>query len=123
MDFYDLKNAFLVGVFMAFMIGPVFFMLIKTSILKGARAAIIFDIGVILADVVFILFAYYGSQWGPQGIIIGWGFGGALFGVLALLTVVRVLRKLPDQAKREGIQVQVPAIANSPFSSGRNAGL
>ena len=68
-------------------------------------------------------FAYYGSQWGPQGIIIGWGFGGALFGVLALLTVVRVLRNLPDQAKREGIQVQVPAIANSPFSSGRNAGL
>ena len=47
---------------MAFMIGPVFFMLIQTSILKGARAAIVFDMGVILADITFILIAYYGSR-------------------------------------------------------------
>ncbi len=62
MDFYDFKNAFLIGFFMAFMIGPVFFMLIQTSILKGARAAIVFDMGVILADITFILIAYYGSR-------------------------------------------------------------
>ena len=47
---------------MAFMIGPVFFMLIQTSILKGARAAIVFDLGVILGDLTFILIAYYGSR-------------------------------------------------------------
>lgn len=47
---------------MAFMIGPVFFMLLQTSILKGARAAIAFDFGVILGDVSFILIAYYGSK-------------------------------------------------------------
>ena len=47
---------------MAFMIGPVFFMLIQTSILRGARAAIAFDIGVILGDITFILIAYYGSR-------------------------------------------------------------
>ncbi len=62
MDFYTLKNAFFIGVFMAFMIGPVFFMLLKTSILKGARAAIAFDIGVILGDISFILMAYFGSR-------------------------------------------------------------
>jgi len=62
MDFYDFKNAFLIGFFMAFMIGPIFFMLIQTSILKGARAAIIFDLGVILGDITFILIAYYGSR-------------------------------------------------------------
>ena len=62
MDFYTLKNAFLVGVFMAFMIGPVFFMLIKTSILKGARAALALDAGVILGDIAFILIAYLGSR-------------------------------------------------------------
>ncbi|WBX71339.1 LysE family translocator [Tenacibaculum retecalamus] len=62
MDFYDLKNAFLVGVFMAFMIGSVFFMLLKTSVLKGARAAIAFDIGVILGDISFMLIAYFGSR-------------------------------------------------------------
>lgn len=62
MDFHDFKNAFLIGFFMAFMIGPVFFVLIKTSILKGARAAIVFDVGVILGDIVFMLIAYYGSR-------------------------------------------------------------
>jgi threonine/homoserine/homoserine lactone efflux protein len=62
MDIYDFKNAFLIGFFMAFMIGPVFFMLIQTSILKGARAAIIFDLGVLLGDLSFILIAYYGSR-------------------------------------------------------------
>jgi len=62
MDIYDFKNAFLIGFFMAFMIGPVFFMLIQTSILKGARAAIAFDLGVILGDITFILIAYYGSS-------------------------------------------------------------
>lgn len=62
MDFYDIKNALLIGFFMSFMIGPVFFMLIQTSILKGARAAIVFDLGVVLADVSFILIAYYGSR-------------------------------------------------------------
>ena len=47
---------------MAFMIGPVFFMLLQTSILKGARAAIIFDLGVVFGDITFILIAYYGSR-------------------------------------------------------------
>lgn len=62
MDFYNIKNALLIGFFMAFMIGPVFFMLIQTSILKGARAAIVFDLGVIIGDICFILLAYYGSR-------------------------------------------------------------
>jgi len=62
MDIYDFKNAFLIGFFMSFMIGPVFFMLIKTSILKGARAAIVFNLGVILGDITFILISYYGSR-------------------------------------------------------------
>ncbi|MHB0753952.1 LysE family translocator [Polaribacter sp. M15] len=62
MDFYDFKNAILIGFFMSFMIGPVFFMLIQTSILKGAKAAITFNLGVIFGDVSFILIAYYGSR-------------------------------------------------------------
>ena len=62
MSFLDLKEAVLVGFFLSFMIGPVFFMLIQTSITKGARAAIAFDLGVVLGDVAFILIAYYGSK-------------------------------------------------------------
>lgn len=62
MTFNEIKDAILIGFFLSFMIGPVFFMLIQTSIIKGARAAIAFDLGVILGDVVFILIAYYGSK-------------------------------------------------------------
>ena len=62
MGFSTLKDAFLIGFFMAFMIGPVFFLLIKTSILKGARAAIVFDLGVVLGDIIFMLIAYFGSR-------------------------------------------------------------
>ena len=46
------------GIFLSFMIGPVFFILIETSITKGFRAALAFDLGVVLADVVFILIAF-----------------------------------------------------------------
>ncbi len=59
--FSEFLNAVLLGIGLAFMVGPVFFVLIETSITKGARAAITFDIGVLLADIVFILLAYYGS--------------------------------------------------------------
>jgi threonine/homoserine/homoserine lactone efflux protein len=49
------------GIFLSFMIGPVFFILLETSIIKGFRAALVFDFGVILGDVVFITIAYLGS--------------------------------------------------------------
>jgi threonine/homoserine/homoserine lactone efflux protein len=49
------------GIFLSFMIGPVFFILLETSIIKGFRAALVFDLGVILGDVVFIGIAYLGS--------------------------------------------------------------
>lgn len=49
------------GIFLSFMIGPVFFILIETSIIKGFRAALVFDLGVVLGDIVFISIAYLGS--------------------------------------------------------------
>ena len=49
------------GIFLSFMIGPVFFILLETSIIKGFRAAFVFDLGVILGDIFFIAIAYLGS--------------------------------------------------------------
>lgn len=49
------------GIFLSFMIGPVFFILLETSITKGFRAALVFDIGVVLGDIFFIGIAYLGS--------------------------------------------------------------
>jgi len=49
------------GLFLSFMVGPVFFILLETSITKGFRAAIVFDCGVVLGDIFFIAIAYLGS--------------------------------------------------------------
>ena len=49
------------GIFLSFMIGPVFFILLETSIIKGFRAAFVFDLGVVLGDIFFIAIAYLGS--------------------------------------------------------------
>lgn len=57
----DILTAIPLGFFLSFMIGPVFFVLLETSVVKGFRAALVFDMGVILADVIFILIAYFSS--------------------------------------------------------------
>lgn len=89
MTFYELKEAILVGFFLSFMIGPVFFMLIQTSILKGARAALAFDLGVVLSDIIFILIAYYGSKSFLEEIKDDprlFFFGGSILFVYGLIT-------------------------------------
>jgi threonine/homoserine/homoserine lactone efflux protein len=57
----DILSAIPLGFFLSFMIGPVFFVLLETSVVKGFRAAIVFDLGVVLADVIFILIAFFSS--------------------------------------------------------------
>ena len=42
-------------------IGPIFFLLIETSFSRGPKHAIALDLGVILADIVCIIAAYYAS--------------------------------------------------------------
>ena len=49
------------GIILAFTIGPVFFVLLETSATKGFKSALIFDLGVILADILFILVAFYST--------------------------------------------------------------
>jgi len=56
--FQDILAAIPLGLFLAFLLGPVFFVLLETAAIKGFRAAISFDLGVICADIVFLLIAY-----------------------------------------------------------------
>ncbi|MDG1672937.1 MAG: LysE family transporter [Flavobacteriaceae bacterium] len=57
----DIQAAIPLGFFLSFMIGPVFFVLLETSVVKGFRAAISLDLGVVLADIIFIFLAYFSS--------------------------------------------------------------
>ncbi|MCC8359526.1 LysE family translocator [Salinimicrobium sediminilitoris] len=56
--FQDILAAIPLGFFLAFLLGPVFFVLLETAAIKGFRAAISFDLGVIFADIIFLLIAY-----------------------------------------------------------------
>ena len=81
-----------VGFFTAFIMGPVFWVLIETSITKGFRAAVAFDIGVVLADILFIVATYYGSvklflsESNKDGLFVLGGTIILLFGVYSWLT-------------------------------------
>ena len=96
----DIQAAIPLGFFLAFMIGPVFFMLIETSITKGVRAAIAFDVGVIIADVIFISIAYLSSFQLLENISNLPGlyvFGGTILSVYGLI----ILIKKPNEKKIE----------------------
>ena len=58
----DILTAIPFGIILAFTIGPVFFVLLETGATKGFRSALIFDLGVILADIIFIVIAFYSTN-------------------------------------------------------------
>ena len=58
----DILAAIPFGFILAFTIGPVFFVLLETGATKGFKSALIFDLGVILADIVFIAIALYSTN-------------------------------------------------------------
>src|SRR5690554_3264739 len=83
------------GFFLSFMIGPVFFILIETSITKGFRAAMAFDFGVIIADICFISIAYFSSfqlisaiKDDPALFL----FGGMIMTTYGVISLIRLLR-------------------------------
>lgn len=60
--FDGLLYAAFYGFLLAFAVGPVFFTLIETAITKGTKAAIVFDLGAIFADILFILIAFFSTN-------------------------------------------------------------
>ena len=80
----DFLSGIPLGIFLSFMVGPVFFVLLETSAVKGFRAAFVFDLGVVTADVVFITIAYFSSYRLIQSIKNDPAI--YLFGVILMLT-------------------------------------
>ena len=90
--FDDILTAIPFGIILAFTIGPVFFVLLETSATKGFTSAIIFDIGVILADIVFILVIFKSTDTlldkikdDPKLLV----FGGALLVIYGLISFIK----------------------------------
>lgn len=54
-------SALCLGTLLSFLIGPVFFVTIETSLVVGLKAAIILNLGVILADITCIFLSYFSN--------------------------------------------------------------
>lgn len=110
MNFIDIKDAIIIGIILAFLIGPVFFMLIEISILKGFRAAMLFDLGVMFGDMVFLLLAYFGSKPLLSNIEnnpIFFKIGGSLLAVYGIYTFLRT--KQVEQIQDDTIVIKEEA--------------
>ncbi|WP_410879122.1 LysE family translocator [Myroides sp. DW712] len=113
----DLITGVTLGFFLSFMIGPVFFILIETSITRGIRAALAFDMGVILADALFFTIAFFSSfrlinsiKDDPALFI----FGGLLmltYGIISFVKLKKVqvhtIQIAPPNLKREYLNLFV----------------
>lgn len=100
----DIQAAIPLGFFLSFMVGPVFFVLLQTSAVKGFRAALTFDVGVLLADILFILVAYFSSFQllenlsNQPGLYV---FGGVILLVYGLVTFFKVDKnEIPVDSKK-----------------------
>ena len=85
------------------MVGPVFLLLIETSLTKGVRKAIVFDSGVILADILFIGGIAYGSSLflSPKNVMWIYSIGGLLIVGYGLYNIASAKKKRKILAKDE----------------------
>lgn len=90
--FDGLLYASFYGFLLAFAIGPVFFTLIETSITKGFKAAVFFDLGAIFSDIIFILIAFFSTSMilekvkDDPGLLI---FGGVVLIAFGVISYIR----------------------------------
>ena len=58
----DYIDAVVFGFILSFSFGPIFFILLETSITRGIKQALFMDFGVIISDLLFFSIAYFGAS-------------------------------------------------------------
>ena len=108
--FDDILTAIPFGIILAFTIGPVFFVLLETSVTKGVTSAIIFDLGVILADIVFIFVIFKSTDTlldkikdDPKLLV----FGGVLLIIYGLISFIKTSKSFRSIV-REHHRIELP---------------
>jgi threonine/homoserine/homoserine lactone efflux protein len=98
----DILTGIPLGIFLSFLVGPVFFVLLETSAVKGFRAAMVFDLGVVLADILFISVAYFSSYRLIQtikndpAIFIFGGIMMLTYGIISFIKLKKVSKKVDE---------------------------
>jgi threonine/homoserine/homoserine lactone efflux protein len=105
----DILKAIPLGFVLAFLIGPVFFALLETSAIKGFRAALSLDMGVILADILFLLVAYFMTSSilkklkDDPGLFI---FGGGILAIYGVISFVRTRKSYLKEVDTKVLEVK-----------------
>ena len=92
----DVLSALPFSVLLIFATGPLFFLILETSISKGIKPAFLIDLGAVFADAIFVSVAFLGTkslladiQDNPNLYI----FGGVLLLVYAIISAITTIRK------------------------------
>ena len=118
MDF-SIVTPISIGFFTAFIMGPVFWVLLETSITKGFKAAVAFDLGVMLADICFIAVCYLGSfqlledEQNKQGLFV---LGGTILLIYGIFSWINRNKKNKKQPKIKSFKENYLGLAVKGFA-------
>ena len=106
------------GCMLSLMLGPVFFVLLETSIQKGIRSALFLDLGVFISDIMYISIAYVfvnqvANLQSSGNIFILPLVGGLFFIIFGIVT----LKKKVSLPSKKELQKSKNLAANNVFST------
>ena len=106
----DFLPAVPLGILLSFSFGPLFFILLETSISKGIKQAFFIDVGVVAADITFFSVAYFGAsklitEENQPALFF---LGGVLLSSYGVLSFFKTYKKRKKQQKGKVKVIQTP---------------
>ena len=106
----DFLPAIPLGVLLSFSFGPLFFILLETSISKGIKQAFFIDVGVVAADITFFSVAYFGAsklinEENQPALFV---LGGVLLASYGALSFFKTYKKRMKQQKGKVKVIETP---------------
>ena len=98
------------GILLSFSFGPLFFILLETSISKGIKQAFFIDVGVVAADITFFSVAYFGAsklitEENQPALFV---LGGVLLSSYGVLSFFKTYKKRKKQQKGKVKVIETP---------------
>ena len=106
----DFLPAIPLVILLSFSFGPLFFILLETSISKGIKHAFFIDVGVVAADITFFSVAYFGAsklitEENQPALFV---LGGVLLSSYGVLSFFKTYKKRKKQQKGKVKVIQTP---------------